>query len=114
MRLRSNSKIWVWAVVCLVSAQAVASLLLPKSYRLTAITDSIIFVLMISASAAFTRNAFTGPRRQRLVWILLGAGYAIESCSQILWMHWELVVKQTPAMSLGDAGIFLAWITLIL
>lgn len=95
-------------------AQAVASLLLPKSYRLTAITDSISFFLMVSASLAFTRNAFNGPRRQRLVWILLGGGYAIESCSQILWMHWELVVKQTPAMSLGDAGVFLAWIIVIL
>ena len=114
MRLRSNSKIWAGAVVCLVIAQAVASLLLPKSYRLTAITDSIIFALMVSASVAFARNAFSGPRRQRLVWILLGAGYAIESCSQILWIHWELVVKQTPAMSLGDAGVFLAWIILIL
>src|SRR5258706_1887896 len=29
-------------------------------------------------------------------------------------MHWELVVKQTPAMSLGDAGVFLAWIIVIL
>jgi len=114
VRLRSNSKIWAGALVCLVIAQAVASLLLPKSYRLTAITDCIIFVLMVSASVAFARNAFSGTRRQRLVWILLGAGYAIESCSQILWMRWELVVKQTPAMSLGDAGIFLAWITLIL
>jgi len=114
VRLRSNSKIWASVVVCLVIAQAVASLLLPKSYRLTAITDSISFFLMVSASLAFTRNAFNGPRRQRLVWILLGGGYAIESCSQILWMHWELVVKQTPAMSLGDAGVFLAWIIVIL
>src|ERR1700687_6083569 len=90
VRLRSNSKIWAGALVCLVIAQAVASLLLPKSYRLTAITDSISFVLMVSASIAFARNAFSGTRRQRLVWILLGAGYAIESCSPTLWMHWEL------------------------
>ena len=95
-------------------AQALASLLLTKSYPLTAITDSIIFVLMVSAAVAFGRNAFSAPRPQRLVWILLGGGYAVESCSQILWMHWELVVKQTPAMSLGDAGIFLAWTILIL
>jgi len=89
-------------------------MLLPKSYRLTAITDWISFVLMVSASAAFARNAFSANRRQRLVWILLGGGYAIEAGSQILWMHWELVVKQRPAMSLGDAGIFLAWAALIL
>ena len=114
MRLRSNSKIWAAAVVCLVIAQAVASLLLPKSYRLSAITDSIIFVLIVSASVAFARNAFSGPRRQRLVWILLGGGYAIEAGSQISWMHWELVLKQTPSVSLGDAFIFLAWIILIL
>ena len=114
MRLRTKSKIWAWAVVCLVIAQVVASLLLPKSYRLSAITDCVSFMLMVSASVAFARNAFSGPRRQRLVWILLGGGYAIEAYSQILWMHWELVVKQTPAMSLGDAGIFLAWTVLIL
>ena len=89
-------------------------MLLPKSYRLTAITDWISFVLMASASLAFARNAFSANRRQRLVWVLLSGGYAIEAGSQILWMHWELVVKQTPAMSLGDAGIYLAWTALIL
>jgi diguanylate cyclase (GGDEF)-like protein len=95
-------------------AQAFASLLLPKSYRLTAITDCITLALIVSASLAFARNAFGSNRRQRLVWIFLGAGYAIEACGQILWMHWELVLKQTPAMYLGDACIFLAWAALIL
>src|ERR1700693_4202389 len=108
VRLRSNSKIWAGAVACLVIAQALASMLLPRSYRLTAITDSISFVLMVSASVAFLRNAFSGPRRQRLVWILLGAGYAIESCGQVLWMHWQLVLKQAPFMTMVDASIFLA------
>ena len=114
MRLRSSSKFWAWAVVCLVIAQALASMFLPKSYRLTAITDWITFILLVSASAAFARNAFGGNRRQRLVWILLGCGYAVEACGQILWMHWELVLKQTPAISLADACVFLAWTALIL
>ncbi len=89
-------------------------MLLPKSYPLTVITDWISFVLIVSASGAFARNAFSGNPRQRLCWILLGGGYAIEACSQILWMHWELVRKQTPSMSLGDACVFLAWTALIL
>ncbi len=114
MRLRSNSKIWGSAVVCLVIAQASASLLLPKSFLLTAITDSITLALILSASVAYARNAFGSHHQQRLVWILLGGGYAIEACSQILWMYWELARKQAPAMSLGDAGIFLAWTALIL
>jgi hypothetical protein len=101
-------------VVCLVTGQALASILLPKSFLLTAFSDWIIFILMVSASLAFTRNAFSTGRQQRLVWILLGAGYAIEAGSQLLWMHWALVVKQTPIMSLGDAGIYLAWTALIL
>ncbi len=114
VRLRSNSKIWAWAVACLVIAQMVASMLLPKSFQLAAITDWIELVLMFFASAAFLRNAFASRRRQRLVWILLAAGYAIEACSQILGMHWELAVKQVPAMSLGDAGVYLSWTLLIL
>ncbi len=114
MRLRSNSKIWISAVVCLVIVQAIASLLLAKSFLLTAITDWITLALLLSASVAFARNAFGSHHQQRLVWILLGGGYAIEACSQILWMHWELVRKQTPTMSLGDAGIFLAWTVVIL
>ena len=69
---------------------------------------------MVSASFAFARNSFSASRQQRLVWMLLSCGYAIEAGSQLLWMHWELVVKQTPAMSLGDAGIYLAWTALIL
>jgi len=114
VRLRSSSKIWAWTVVCLAMAQAAASMFLPKSYLLTAITDWITLILIISASLAFARNAFSGSNRQRLVWILLGGGYAIEAGSQLLWLHWELVVKQTPAMSLGDAGVYLAWTALIL
>jgi diguanylate cyclase (GGDEF)-like protein len=114
VRLRSNSKIWAAALVCLVIAQAAVSLCLPKSYLLTASTDWISLLLMLSAAAAFARNAFSSARRQRWVWILLGCGYAVEACSQVLWMHWELVVKQTPAMSLGDAGTYLAWTILIL
>jgi diguanylate cyclase (GGDEF)-like protein len=109
-----SSKIWVVAVVCLVIAQAAASMLLPKSYGLTAITDWISFGLMVSAAAAFARNAFTTNRRQRLVWILLGGGYAIEAWGQILWMRWELVLRQMPSMYLGDACVFLAWAVLIL
>ncbi|MGD0508182.1 MAG: diguanylate cyclase [Terriglobales bacterium] len=89
-------------------------MLLPKSYLLTAITDSIALILMVSVSIAFARNAFNSNRQQRLVWILLGGGYAIEVGSQILWMYWELVRKQTPTLSLGDALIFLAWTVLIL
>jgi diguanylate cyclase (GGDEF)-like protein len=114
VRLRSSSKIWALAVVCLVLAQTIASILLPKSYRLSAITDWISLLLMASASLAFVRSAFSGSRRQRLVWILLGAGYAVEALGQILWMHWELVLNQTPSMSLVDACIFLAWTALIL
>ncbi|MGO9404720.1 MAG: GGDEF domain-containing protein [Terriglobales bacterium] len=114
MRLRTNSKIWVLVVVCVVIAQALASLFLSKSFRLTAITDCITFFLMVSASAAFARNAFASKPQHRLGWMLLGGGYAIEACSQILWMHFELVRKVTPAMSLVDAGVFLAWTTLIL
>ncbi len=114
MRLRSNSKIWAAAVVCLVIAQILASSFLPKSYRLTAITDWLSLILMLSAAAAFARNAFSSTGRQRLVWILLGVGYAVEAGSQVLWMHWELIVKQSPAMSLADSGIYLAWTILIL
>ena len=114
MRLRLSSKIWAGAVVVLVVAQMLAPMLLPKSYRLAAITDWIDFGLMVSASIAFARNTFSSSRQQRLVWILLGLGYAIEAGSQLLWMHWHLVMRQTPLMSLGDAGIYLAWTALIL
>lgn len=114
MRLRSSSRIWAAAVVCLVLAQVVASAVLPKSFLLTAITDWITFALMISASVAFAQNALSSDHRQRVVWGLLSVGYAIETCGQIIWMHWELVRKQTPVMYLGDAFVFLAWTALIL
>lgn len=100
--------------MCLLVAQVVASILLPKSYRLTAISDCICFLLLLLATFAFARNAFSSNRRQRLVWILLSTGYAVEAYGQILWMRWELLWKQTPAMYFGDACIFLSWTALIL
>jgi len=100
--------------VCLVLAQAVASLVLPKSYLLSAISDSICLLLLLSAAAAFARNAIQSHRRLRLVWLLLAVGYAVEVFGQILWMRWDLVFRQSPAMYLGDACIFLAWTALIM
>lgn len=114
LRLGPKIKIWTGAIVALVIAQAIASIFLAKSFLLTSITDGTGFLLMVSASAAFARNASVSNRRQRFVWILLSAGYAIEGCSQILWMRWELVLKQIPDMSLGDGMVFLAWTVLIL
>jgi diguanylate cyclase (GGDEF)-like protein len=114
LRLRSSATTWKWSIACLVIGQTFASLLLPKSYLLTAITDWISFALMLSACLAFGRNAFTSHRQQQLVWTLLGLGYGTEVCGQLVWMHWELIRKQIPAMSLGDACVFLAWIFLIL
>src|SRR5258707_9194770 len=95
-------------------AQMLGSAFRPKFDRLTAITDWIALALMLFAAAAFARNSVPSSRRQRLVWILLSAGYTVEALSQILWMHWELVVKKIPVMSLGDAGIYLAWTFLVL
>lgn len=114
MRHRSSWKIWACPAVCLVVAQAAASAILPKSYRLTAITDCISFLLLLSAASAFARNAFASQGRQRVVWILLSTGYAIEAYGQLLWMRWELLWKETPKMYFGDACVFLAWTALIL
>jgi diguanylate cyclase (GGDEF)-like protein len=94
--------------------QTAASFFLPKSYLLTGITDSISLVLMVSASVAFGINARTSHRRQRIVWILLSAGYAIESLAQVGWTYWELVRKEAPSISAGDGAVFLAWTVLIL
>jgi diguanylate cyclase (GGDEF)-like protein len=114
LRSQSSSKVWACLAVCLVIAQVIASLLLPKSYRLAAISDWICFFLLALATVAFSRNASRSNHRQRLVWILLGVGYGVELFGQILWMRWELVWKQTPAMYFGDACTFLAWTLLIL
>jgi diguanylate cyclase (GGDEF)-like protein len=119
-RLRSgsswstNTKLWASIVACLLIAQIAAAMVLPKSYRLTAITASIDFLLMISAALAFARNAFSNGRRQLPVWVLLASGYTIQAASHLLWMHWQFIVRQIPVMSLGDAGVYLAWTSLIL
>jgi diguanylate cyclase (GGDEF)-like protein len=94
--------------------QTAASIFLPKSYLLTAITDSIVLVLIVSASVAFGMNARTGHRRQRIVWILLSVGYGIEGLAQVAWTYWELVRRQAPSISMGDGAVFLSWTVLIL
>jgi diguanylate cyclase (GGDEF)-like protein len=114
LRLRSASKLWACAIACLLIAQIAAAMALPKSYRLTAITASIDFLLMLSAALAFARNAFSNGRRQLPVWVLLASGYTIQAGSHLLWMHWHFIVRQTPVMSIGDAGVYLAWTSLIL
>jgi diguanylate cyclase (GGDEF)-like protein len=97
-------------VACLLLVQVLVSIFLTKSYRLTAITDWISLLFTVSAAAAFARNAFGATHRQRQVWILLASGYAVEVVGQVLSMYWDLLAKQTPAMTLGDAYFYLAWI----
>jgi len=40
---------------------------------------------------------------------LMGVGYAIEACSQIVWIQLAVGGQAGACMSLGDAGIYLAW-----
>ena len=106
---RKHSRIWAALVGFLSLTQIGATVLVPRSPRLTLINDVIEFVLILSALLVFLVNASASPRQTRLFWMLLAACWGVTLVSQVLWMYSDLVLrKEAPNPFVGDILLFLS------
>lgn len=109
-----RSKLWIAAGCSLVFAQALASLLFPRDFRLTAFSDITQCLLLLSGTVALLLNALHSKRRTRLFWALMTLGLGFWFSYQLLWTYFEVVLRQdVPEAFAGDLVLFLHIVPMI-
>ena len=102
------SKLWIWAAVGLVVAQAMASLFLRQNFALMVISDIVQCVLLLSGALSFLPNVIAARGRTRLFWVLMMLGLTSWFSYQLLWTYIEVILRQdVPEPFVGDIVLIL-------
>jgi signal transduction histidine kinase len=106
--LRTYSKIWTAGTVACLAALVLAALILPKSFRLTAVSDLVQCLLLLSCTVAFVPPAIQSHGRLRLFWMLMVAGMGFWLFYQLYWTYYEVWLRaEVPDMCAADIILFL-------
>lgn len=106
--LQNRSKLWLAAIGAALGGSALASWLLPQSFRLSAITDIVQALLLLSGLLSFLPHALSCRGRMRAFWSLLTLGVLLWLSYQLLWTYYEVVLRQSlPDIFAGDVVLFL-------
>jgi len=112
--MSTPSKLWVAAIAGMVCIQVVASLCLYHSFALTALSDIVQFVLLLSGTLALLPSVLATRGRVRAFWALMMLGMAFWFCYQILWTYFEVLQRtEVPNPFGGDVVIFLHIVPMI-
>ena len=113
-RTRNYLKLLLALVALLSLGQLAATLLVPRSFPLSVINDSIELFLILSAVFVFSLNASVSTKQVRLFWTLLAASWGVRIVVQAMWMYFELVLrKEAPNPFVGDVLLFLSEIPVL-
>ena len=104
--MRTYSKLWAAAVVACLATLVLAALILPQSFRLTALSDVVQCLLLFSATAALIRPAVQSRGHLRLFWTLIATGIAFWFTYQLFWTYYEVWLR-TDVPDLCDADMIL-------
>ncbi len=100
--------LWLALSVSMLAALILAALFLPRSFGLTALSDAIQCLLLISGAAAFVPLALRTRGRIRLFWWLIALGVALWLSYQLFWTYYEVVLRRdVPDLCAWDAVLFL-------
>ena len=106
--MRTYSKLWTAAVAACLATLVVAALILPQSFRLTALSDIIQCLLLFSGTMSLIPHAVQARGRLRLFWALLATGLAFWFSYQLMWTYFEVWLRQdVPDLCAGDIILFL-------
>jgi signal transduction histidine kinase len=106
--LSKRSHLWLAGVAGLLAAFVLAALVLPRSYRLTAFSDLIQCVLLVSGAASFVPLVLRSEGRMRLFWSLITLGIFFWLSYQLLWTYFEVFLQRdVPDLFVGDVILFL-------
>lgn len=106
--MNKRSKIWLAAVAVALGGLMLAAVLLPQSFRLTALNDIVELLLLFSGLFSFLPLVMRSRGRLRLFWCLMMLGVALWLSYQLLWTCYEVVLRQRlPDIFAGDVILFL-------
>jgi signal transduction histidine kinase len=106
--LRAYSKLWTAAVAACLAALILGALILHRSFALTAFSDWIQCILLLSAALSLVPNAARSHGRLRLFWALLATGMAFWFSYQLMWTYFEVWLRtDVPDLCAGDIILFL-------
>jgi diguanylate cyclase (GGDEF)-like protein len=95
--------------VALTAALAAACLVMHRGLALTAVSDIICGLLMLTALLPFLLLGLRAQGRMRWFWMLQAAGWTLWLGDQVFWIVFDLVLrKKMPSMYPADALLFLA------
>jgi diguanylate cyclase (GGDEF)-like protein len=84
------------------------SLLVPRSFGLTAFGDLTQCVLLLCGTLSILANIVTRQKKAQLFWILMASGCGMWLGAQVLWTYFEVFLRQeTPNPFVGDVVLFL-------
>src|SRR5581483_2788517 len=109
-----RSKVWLLGASGLVLCQAGASLILPRTFVLTAFSDITQCLLLISGTLALLLNVVSSRGRVRLFWGLITLGVAFWLSYQLLWTYFEVWLRTDVLNPFGgDVVLFLHLVPMI-
>lgn len=103
-----RARLWLAAVVGLLAAFILSALFLPRSFQLTAFSDILQCLFLISGAAAFIPLALRSQGRLRLFWSLITLGISFWLIYQLCWTYYEVILRaDVPDLFSGDIILFL-------
>ncbi|MGA8869427.1 MAG: histidine kinase dimerization/phospho-acceptor domain-containing protein [Candidatus Sulfotelmatobacter sp.] len=104
----AHSKLWTAATFASLLILAVAALVLRQSFRLTAFSDVIQCLLLLSGTLSFLPHILKSRGRIRLFWTLMTTGIVLWFSYQLMWTYIEVWQRrEVPNLFAGDIVIFL-------
>lgn len=104
----AHPKLWTAASCASLLILVVAALMLHQSFRLTALSDVIQCLLLISGTLSFLPHIVRSRQRTRLFWTLMTTGIAMWLSYQLMWTYIEVWQRhEVPDLFAGDIVIFL-------
>ena len=99
---------WTAATFASLLILAVAALVLRQSFRLTAFSDVIQCLLLLSGTLSFLPHILKSRGRIRLFWTLMTTGIVLWFSYQLMWTYIEVWQRrEVPNLFAGDIVIFL-------
>ncbi len=106
--LRTYCKLWTAAVAVCLATLILAALILPQSFRLTALSDVVQCLLLFSGMLSMIPHAVRSRGRLRLFWTLIAAGIALWFSYQLFWTYYEIWLRAVvPDLCAADIILFL-------
>ena len=112
--LSKTSKIWLGTVAALMTAAILTASFLPRSFGLTAFSDIIQSLFLLSGTVAFVPLALRSRGRVRFFWFLIILGLTFWLSYQIFWTYYEVVLQRdVPDLCAWDMILFLHMVPLM-